>query len=134
MKREVFLLLGLMLAASKSAGAAPPQLSTAKAKEFLTLAVNQEVPGTSRLSKFGLDEFHGPGPHNERFRFFDATWDAPQGSVLLGAYAIDPVTAKIWNFTECKEIQSPELRRIQNALRTGIPQLRERQSSTRPDC
>ncbi len=78
------------------------------------------LPSTAKyLPKFGLDHF--PEQDSSQFYFFTASWDNPAGSVVYGNYAVDKVTADVWNAAvACEELCTPELRKLQAKVRLRI--------------
>ena len=52
------------------------------------------------------------------FYSFEATWPNPDGSPMLGSYAVNPWTGDIWQLVVCKQITSAQLRRIQRSIRS----------------
>ena len=73
-----------------------------------------------RLPKFELEG--GLGSHDPRFYFFEAYWaGAPNGSMVIGNYAVDASTADVWNApAACDELSTPALRKLQKQVRSRI--------------
>lgn len=63
-----------------------------------------------------VDEQH------RRYYAVDITWaGSPNGSAVYGSYYVDRETGDVWNaLTECTEIDTPALRRLQAAIRMRI--------------
>jgi hypothetical protein len=66
-----------------------------------------------RLPKFGLEG--GLDSHDPRFYVFMAYWaGAPNGSMVIGHYAVDTSTADVWDAVmACQELSTPALRKLQ---------------------
>jgi hypothetical protein len=75
---------------------------------------------TKRLPKFGLEG--GLDSHDPRFYFFEAYWaGAPNGSMVIGNYAVDASTVDVWNApAACDELSTPALRKLQKQVRSRI--------------
>ena len=75
---------------------------------------------TKRLPKFELEG--GLDSHDPRFYFFEAYWaGAPNGSMVIGNYAVDASTADVWNApAACDELSTPALRKLQKQVRSRI--------------
>jgi hypothetical protein len=74
---------------------------------------------TRQLPKFGLDTFQDR--NFPQFFFFSATWAGiPNGSVMVGFYAVDSSTGDVWSGTECQEEDNPALRRAQARVRAMV--------------
>lgn len=73
---------------------------------------------TRHLPKFGLERY----PEEKGYYFFSAMWAGePNGSVIIGHYAVDPSTGDVWSATEeCKEESTPALRKLQAKVRLRI--------------
>ena len=83
--------------------------------------VSAALPSKLRhLPKFGLEEYQDG--HSPKFYFFTAYWaGAPNGSMVIGNYAVDSSTGDVWNaVTECDEQSTPALRKLQRTLRARI--------------
>jgi len=55
-----------------------------------------------------------------RFYFFAALWDNPNGSPLIGHYAVDVRTGDVWNAVICERFKSPALAILQHTIRERI--------------
>jgi hypothetical protein len=77
---------------------------------------------TKQLPKFGLEG--GLDSRDPRFYTFTAYWaGAPNGSMVIGIYAVDASTADVWNApAACDELNTPALRKLQKqvCLRIGL--------------
>ena len=75
---------------------------------------------TKHLPKFGLEG--GLDSRDARFYIFTAYWaGAPNGSMVIGNYAVDASTADVWNApAACVEMSTPALRKVQQQVRSRI--------------
>jgi hypothetical protein len=73
---------------------------------------------TRQLPKFGL-EVH---LDQDSFYYVSAMWaGVPNGSVMIGNYAVDSRTGDVWSATtECEEESTPALRKLQAKVRLRI--------------
>jgi hypothetical protein len=96
---------------------AKPSVSLEEAKKLVNAGL---PPRTRHLPKFGLEE--GRDPNCPQFYFFTAYWaGAPNGSMVIGNYAVDKLTADVWNApAACDELNSPELRKLQAQVRSRM--------------
>jgi hypothetical protein len=75
-------------------------------------------PSVEKLPKFGLDaEINQQDPD---FYRFDATWDNPTGSVVIGSFGVNKATGDVWELVPCRRMGSSRLRRLQDELRRKI--------------
>ncbi len=96
-------------ALSRAQKQAPTQMSPQEAKQFAMAAIS---PRAKRMRGFDLI------PDNSAYKglyVFNAIWDsAPDESVEIGFYAVDPITGTVWNAVmECHQLTTPELSRLQ---------------------
>jgi hypothetical protein len=75
---------------------------------------------TKHLPKFGLEG--GLDSRDPRFYVFTAYWaGAPNGSMVIGNYAVDVSTADVWNApAACDELSTPALRKLQEQVRSHM--------------
>jgi hypothetical protein len=94
-----------------------PSVSLEEAKKLVAAGLPRQ---TKHLPKFGLEPFGDP--NCQQFYFFTAYWaGAPKGSMVIGNYAVDKITADVWNApAACVELDSPELRKLQAQVRSRI--------------
>lgn len=92
-------------------------ITVAEAKILVAAAVPEK---TKHLPKFGVEYFGEPEP--SQFYFLTAYWaGAPNGSIVIGNYAVDRSTADVWDAAmECHEIQNPKLQSLQKSMRVRI--------------
>jgi hypothetical protein len=94
----------------------PRVVSVDEAKNLVLEAL---PPKTRHLPKFGLDQYKDK--YFPQFYFFSATWaGAPNGSSVIGNYAVDSSTGDVWSATECEEESTPELRKLQAKVRLRL--------------
>src|SRR5579863_4484350 len=75
----------------------PPTISGEDAGQLVTAALRGS--GAASLPGFGLEQ--AQTNHLSGFIIFDATWDNPNGSVVIGHYAVDLMTGDVWNAIVC---------------------------------
>lgn len=51
------------------------------------------------------------------FYRFEATWPNPEGSPVLGFYAVNAWTGDVWKTVVCKRVTSPAIREMQKMIR-----------------
>ena len=92
MKRTISLLLASLFATTAMAVEPPSQkINSAQARALVVAALNTEQ---KRLPGLGAEQFDGP--KSSRFLFFTVTWPGtPNGSVVVGNYAVDPYTGDV---------------------------------------
>ena len=75
---------------------------------------------TKQLPEFGIEQF-GEDQHSQ-FYFLTAYWQgAPNGSMIIGNYAVDPSTGDVWDAVmECSELNTRALRKLQKRIRREI--------------
>ena len=79
------------------------------------------MPSSAKhLPKFGLEG--GLDSHDPRFYVFMAYWaGAPNGSMVIGNYAVDTLTADVWDAVmACQELSTPALRKLQKEVRSRV--------------
>jgi hypothetical protein len=88
-------------------------------REALALVTKAlEVAGSTKLAGLGIES--ATNPLFPDFYFFDVNWNNPNGSVVVGHYAIDRKTGDVWSSVVCREFTSPALKRLQEAVRRRI--------------
>lgn len=97
----------------------PPRVSLEEAQRLVYKALESEGAGATKLPGFGLSAYKDP--YFPEFYFFEATWDnTGEGSVVIGHYAVDPRTGDVWDAVVCEELDSPSLRKLQQATRKRL--------------
>jgi len=73
-----------------------------------------------RLPKVGAEPF--ADPNTSRFLFFTVTWEGtPNGSVVVGNYAVDLETGDVFSATmSCYEEKNKRLEALQARIRTDL--------------
>lgn len=73
-----------------------------------------------RLPKLEAEPFDAP--ESSKFLFFTVTWEgAPNGSVVVGNYAVDPYTGDVFSATSsCNEEKNKRLRTLQAQIRSEL--------------
>jgi hypothetical protein len=120
MKTKSAFLIGFLLIAglAKPAVAAPRDvhLNAAQLRAVALAAVRAAEPNALRQPGFGIDR----EGDRDGYAWFEATAYS-QGSVHQGFVVVDPWTGDAWDgVSECGEITSARLRRLQGALRKQI--------------
>jgi hypothetical protein len=83
----------------------------------LMMAISKDSGWTS-FPGFALDSYSVAD--KPEFSFVAVLWDNPNGSVIIGHYAVDRKTGDVWNGVICERMKSPSLTRLQRAIRTRI--------------
>ena len=93
------------------------RVTVCEAKQLVLAALPSR---TKKLPKFGLEG--GLDSHDPRFYVFEAYWaGAPNGSMVIGNYAVDASTADVWDApAACDELSTPALRKFQKQVRSRI--------------
>jgi hypothetical protein len=107
----------LVLCVSAAAQHPGTRVSVEEAKKLVLAALPSSA---KQLPKFGLEG--GRDPDSAGFYVFMAYWaGAPNGSVVIGHYAVDASTADVWNAVmACEELSTPALRKLQARVRSRI--------------
>jgi hypothetical protein len=92
-----------------------PSINVKDARQLVITALPSR---TTSLPGFGLEQAKNNN-YPDRF-FFEATWDNPKGSVVVGHYAVDPRTGDVWNAIVCEELKSPSLKTLQQRVRKRL--------------
>jgi hypothetical protein len=73
-----------------------------------------------QLPAFQIELYVNPSSH--RFDFFQAIWaGTPNGSVIVGQYAVDPETGDVFNaVVGCSELSTSALRKLQDKARAQL--------------
>jgi hypothetical protein len=118
MKRACVLLLASLCAANASAVDQPERKVTADQARALVLASLN--PEQKRLPSLGADPYKDP--NTSKFLFFTVTWaGTPNGSVVVGNYAVDARTGDVFSATVgCEEEKNKNLRVLQTRIRASL--------------
>jgi len=98
-------------------GAQQYSLSIAQEKQLVRAAIPAKL---KRLPAFEIDGGHDPS--SPRFDFFEAIWAGlPNGSVVIGNYAVDPATGDVFDaVSSCNELSTSALRELQVRIRVKL--------------
>ncbi len=122
------------LALALCAGPARPadgRVSEAEARNLVLAAIGPKV--VDAMPGFTLER----NDHARVLGFFefDATFKNPRGSPIAGFYAVNEVTADVWQLVICRKLTSAELRELQVRLyRQHNITRRERLRAARAPC
>ncbi len=93
------------------------------------LAITALDPSARRLPKLRLDVYQDPRAPAPDFYQFEITWDNPNGSPMIGHFAVNRSTGDVWKLVVCRRMDSADLKRLQRSMRKRIglspKQLRE---------
>ncbi len=105
-----------------------------QARQLLLKALQETDPQWAHLPKFGLDYYRDP--YFPGFFFFEAGWDNPVGTVVLGHYAVNPRTADVWEATGCHRLHPVSIKPLQESLRRkiGLSDQEYRKLTTQVPC
>ena len=118
MKRSVALLLiSLFATIAIAAEPASPKVTADQAKALVLASLNVKQ---RRLPSLGAEQYDSP--QSSPFLFFTVTWaGTPNGSVVVGNYAVDARTADVWSATiGCYEMKNNDLRALQAQMRATL--------------
>jgi len=122
MKPMVLLVLSLLLLCPTTSRAAQDKtehkLTVDQAKELVMAAL---TPKQRRLPKLGAEPYDAPDS-SSKFLFFTVTWaGTPNGSVVVGNYAVDPNIGDVFSATiGCYEAKNTALQKIQARVRASL--------------
>jgi hypothetical protein len=116
--RTVHISLALALLASGHIKAEQRSLSLAQEKRLVRAAIPAKL---KRLPAFQIDDGYRD-PNRPRFEFFQAIWAGlPNGSVVVGSYAVDPATGDVFDaVSSCNELSTASLRKLQVRIRLQL--------------
>jgi|SRR5580658_5770595 hypothetical protein len=118
MKSTFMLLLLTLCAITANAVDQPEHKITADQARALVLA--SLTPEQTGLPSLGADPYNDPS--TSKFLFFTVTWaGTPNGSVVVGNYAVDPHTGDVFSATiGCEEEKNENLRALQTRIRASL--------------
>lgn len=118
MKIACVLLLVSLCAANASAVDQPERKITADQARALVFA--SLTPEQKRLPSLGADPYKDP--NTSKFLFFTVSWaGTPNGSVVVGNYAVDPHTGDVFSATiGCSEEKNKSLEALQRHVRAVL--------------
>ena len=89
-------------------------LSEAQMRQIAIAGVSATAPKALKYRSFGFERSNDHG-----YAYFEAMVNVEEGHV--GLYVIDPQTGDMWDgVSECGEITSSEIRRLQRKVRQSI--------------
>ncbi len=84
------------------------------------LAIAALDPSARKLPKLRLDLYQDPRAPAPDFYQFEITWDNPNGSPMIGHFAVNRATGDVWKLVVCRRMESAGLRRLQRTMRRRI--------------
>jgi len=102
------------------AGATDPPGNKITSDQARALVIASLSRQQRRLPSLGAESFDDP--NSSRFLFFTVTWrGTPNGSVVVGNYAVDPYTGDVFSATmSCYEEKNTRLEALQAQIRSGL--------------
>jgi hypothetical protein len=115
--KTLYVALALVILLPCQLRADQPRLSANQEKQLVMAALPLKL---KQLPAFELEPYVDPSSH--RFDFFQATWaGTPNGSVIVGHYAVDPKTGDVFDaVVGCSELSTPALRKLQDKDRAQL--------------
>ena len=119
MRKLFVFLFAALCAANASAVDLPGRTITADQARELVLA--SLSPKQRQLPSLGIEPPYN-SQDSSKFLFFTVTWaGTPNGSVIVGNYAVDPHTGDVFSATiGCKEEKNKNLQVLQARIRAGL--------------
>lgn len=87
-------------------------LTVSEARQLATMAL---TPSARKLPRLSVDVYKGFGTPG--FSWFEATAASPNASPVLGHFAVNETNGDVWDPVLCKKLSSPDLVKLQKALR-----------------
>jgi hypothetical protein len=117
--RHLIAFLSLFLFCSAMILARIRDLTEKEARELVATGLGRRV---TSLPKFGLDAYQSsiPPARTKDYFSFEATFDNPVGSVVIGHYGVHGVSGDVWELVVCKKLDSADLREMQRKVRQRI--------------
>lgn len=114
----LFLLISFYATAALANGTAERKITVEQARSLVMASLTAEE---SRLPKLEAIPDDTPGS-SSKFMFFTVTWEGtPNGSVVVGNYAVDPYTGDVFSATrECYEEKNKRLAALQTQVRAKL--------------
>jgi hypothetical protein len=118
MKKSLVLLVASLCAANASAADHPDRTITAGQARALVLA--SLTPEQKQLPSLGADPYKDP--NTSKYLFFTVSWaGTPNGSVVVGNYAVDTHTGDVFSATVgCEEERNKSLQALQRRIRASL--------------
>jgi hypothetical protein len=113
----LFLLVFFCVANAVAAGLPERNITADQARALVLASLS---PEQKRLPSLGADSYKDP--NTSKFLFFTVTWaGTPNGSVVVGNYAVDPHTGDVFSATiGCEEETNKALRTLQTRIRANL--------------
>ena len=111
------LALSLLMGARGTGYARVRDLSEPEARDLVIGALD---PSARVLPKLAVEPFMDARSPATGFYQFAVTWDNVKGSVVVGFFAVNRATGDVWKSAVCGRVESPGLRRLQDAIRKRI--------------
>lgn len=118
LKRALLLLFASVCVLNAWAADKAERRATPDQARVLVLA--SLTPKERQLPKLETEPYNGP--QSSRFVYFAVTWsDTPNGSFVVGSYAVDPYTGDVFSATSrCHEEKTKNLEALQKQFRTSM--------------
>ena len=109
-------IIALSASSSCAAGSSSNKIDMDQAKALVMASL---TPKERRLPSLGVDPYDDP---NSKFLFVTVTWaGTPNGSVIVGNYAVDPYTGDVFSATmACQEEKNKSLETLQRKVRATL--------------
>jgi hypothetical protein len=113
------LLMTLDLTTAIASGTAVRKMTVEQARALVMASLTAQQ---RRLPKVEADHFDDPDNPSPKFWTFTVVWEGtPNGSVVVGNYAVDPYTGDVFSATrECDEVKNKRLKRLQAQVRARL--------------
>jgi hypothetical protein len=111
------LALSLLVGAQSIGYARVRDISESEARDLVMGALD---PSARALPKLAVDPYTDARSPTPDFYEFAVTWDNVNGSVIVGFFAVNRATGDVWQSAVCSRVESPGLRRLQDAIRKRI--------------
>jgi hypothetical protein len=105
----------LLLALVASMGSAQPPRQRISLEEARKLAYE-----VVKVHNPGAELNNSPRSFDPDFYFFAATWPNPNGSPIIGYFAVNPWTGDVWNSAGCEHFTSKALAKLQQGIRARL--------------
>ena len=115
----LFFLVVFYATTAVASGTAERKITVAQAQALVMASLTAQQ---RRLPKVEAVHFDDPDNPSPKFLIFTVVWEGlPNGSVVVGNYAVDPYTGDVFSATsECNELKNKRLERLQAQVRAKI--------------
>jgi len=121
MRRAIvlFFLVSFYATTAVANGAAERKITVEQARALVMASLTAQQ---RRLPKVEAEHFDDPENPSPKFWIFTVVWEGtPNGSVVVGNYAVDPYTGDVFSATrECDEVKNKRLKRLQAQVRAKL--------------